>query len=57
MREEKWVCIKCGEEAPCRLSIKFSDDKVPEYLKGRQRLTRDVCPCEAYPKADWVREE
>lgn len=55
LQSEKWKCTKCDDEAPCLLEIVFSDEKLPEHLKGRQRLTRNICPCGEHPSADWQR--
>ncbi|MFA5323949.1 MAG: hypothetical protein WC373_14855 [Smithella sp.] len=57
MQEEKWICKQCGDEAPCILTIKYSDEKLPEHLKGRQRLVKETCPCAAYPTAQWERDD
>jgi predicted RNA-binding Zn-ribbon protein involved in translation (DUF1610 family) len=55
LQSEKWKCVKCDENAPCVLEIIFNDDRLPEHLKGRQRLTRNACPCGEFPSADWQR--
>jgi len=52
---ERWICTHCGNEAPCKLEITYSDAKLPEHLKGRQRLARNVCPCGECPSAQWER--
>lgn len=57
LQVEVWECRACGDEAPCRVEITFSDTKMPQHLKGRQRFTRMVCLCGETPTPFWDRKE
>jgi hypothetical protein len=50
LKEEIWECTKCG--SPCRVSISYSDDKLPAHLKGNERFRRRGCPC-AQDTPEW----
>jgi len=41
---EVWRCDECGE--PCKVEIVTTDNKLPEFLKGRERFVKRSCFCE-----------
>ena len=55
---DKYECHGCGPDtAPCQVTIPHSDDKLPEYLKGRDKFIKRACLCDNHPDimTDWVK--
>ena len=51
MKTEIWECSKCG--SPCRIEIQYTDEKLPQHLRGESRLRFKGCICRSAPFAFW----
>ena len=50
---ERWRCTGCA--LPCEVTICYTDDKLPDHLKGKDRLNRKSCLCGNNGITDWVK--
>ena len=55
IKTEIWECRFCDVRVPCIVQIKYTDDKLPEKLKGQSRFRNKSCVCEETRTPDWKR--
>lgn len=53
---DRYECHGCGSDVPmCMVTLPHTDDKLPNYLKGRDKFIKRVCLADNEPdiRADW----
>lgn len=54
---EKWECLVCHKDYPCKIEIQSDTDGLPEHLKDQECFKRKVCICNETRFPEWKRIE
>ena len=52
IKSDKWECIVCGKDAPCRVEIVYETTQYP-HVEAQSRFRDHACLCGERFLAEW----